>query len=354
MHDHASWSLNLGRWGGVRVRLHMFFLLFAAFTFYLSWRSNYYGQSNSVDWLAVHILCVLLVSVAIHEVGHLIAAWRFGGRLESVVLGPLGGLTSVRDIRQPRSELVAHLAGPAANLTICLLCIPILMATSTGFVGLLHPLAPQGLAIGEHSMLLRSLQLLFWVNWSLALINLLPVFPFDGGRALRAIVLIKWPEAGRPAASHLVVTVAKFIAVGVFITAFLLKFGDAENVLPMRFALVLLAIFMFFSAQHEERRCAEEVDSDDLLMCGEFSSDLSELEQALSQSSVRPTGPVKRWMERRRELRIERQLEVEAAEEQSVDEILDRLHKRGMDALSSADKALLERVSARLRSRHGS
>jgi Zn-dependent protease len=353
MHDHVSWSLSLGRWGGVRVRLHMFFLLFAAFTFYLSWHDSHSGLSQTVDWLAVQILLVLLISVVLHEAGHLVAAWRMGGRLDTIVLGPLGGLTSVHGVREPRSEMVVHMAGPAANFAVCLVCVPILAKTSSGFVGLLHPLAPQGLAISGSSAVLRLLQLLLWINWSLALLNLLPVFPFDGGRAFRAAVLIKWPEAGRPAASQLVVTVAKFIAIGIFITAFLLHFGDAESVLPMRFALVLLAIFLFFSAQHEERRCAEEIENDDLLRWGEFSSDLSGLERAFSESGTPATGPLKRWMERRRELRIERQLEVEAAEERSVDEILDRLHKRGMDALSPADKALLERVSARLRSRHG-
>jgi Zn-dependent protease len=331
----------------------MFFLLFAAFTFYLSWHDNQNGSAQTVDWLAVQILFVLFVSVVIHEAGHLVAAWRVGGRLDTVVLGPLGGLTSVQGVREPRFEIVAHLAGPATNLAVCLVCLPILATTSSGFAGLLHPLAPQGLAVGDGTTLLSLLQLFFWINWSLALLNILPVFPFDGGRAFRAALLVKWPEAGRPATSQAVVTIAKFVAVGIFITAFLLRFEDAQSVLPMRFALVLLAIFLFFSAQHEERRCAAEVENDDLLRSGEFSSDLSDLERAFSESDGPSGGSLKRWVERRRELRIERQLEVEAAEEQSVDEILGRLHEQGMDALSSADKALLERVSARLRSRHG-
>jgi Zn-dependent protease len=329
----------------------MFFLLFAAGTFYLSWRRSDGEDGSAVDWLAVQSLCVLTVAIVIHELGHLFAAWRVGGSLDCIVLGPLGGMTSVRGIRDPRYELSAHLAGPAANLTVCLLCTPLLLTFSTGVRGLLNPLAPEGLVVPNESMYLPPLRLLFWINWSLALVNLLPVFPFDGGRALRAVVLLRWPEAGRPAASQLVATVARFIAIGIFLTALLLSFDDTGNVLPTRFALILLAIFLFFSAQHEERRCAEEVEQDDMLLAGEFPSDLSELEREFSRSSGPASGPLKRWMERRRQLRLQRQLEAEAAEERGVDEILERLHKSGMEALTPQDRALLERVSARLRSR---
>jgi Zn-dependent protease len=350
MHDHASWSLNLGRWGSVHVRLHMFFLLFAAFTFYLSWRGGQSGGVSGVDWLAVQSICVLMIAVVIHEVGHWLAARRVGGSLNCIVLGPLGGLTAVRGVRDPRWELLAHLAGPAANLAVCLLCLPPLM-TGSGIAGLLNPLAPEGLVVANQSAFWTPLRLLFWINWSLALINLLPVFPFDGGRALRSAVLWKWPDAGRPAASQLVAMLARFIAVGIIIIAFLLQVDVTASVLPVRFALMLLAIFLFFSAQHEERRCVEEIAQDDVLRTGEFPSDLADLERAFSRSPAHPSGPLQRWMQRRRQSRIRRQLEREAAEERSVDEILARLHRYGMNALSPEDKALLERVSARLRSR---
>jgi hypothetical protein len=150
-----------------------------------------------------------------------------------------------------------------------------------------------------------------------------------------------------------VATVAKFAAVGVLVSAFLLSFHDVHSLVPMRFALVVLAIFLFFSAQHEERnsiqdeqrRRQEEEEELDL------ASDLSALEEELSRSTPQPSGPLKRWLDRRRERRHRRERELVAEEERSLDEILARLHRHGIDSLSPEDRALLQRASARYRSR---
>jgi Zn-dependent protease len=350
MHDHASWSLSLGRWGSVHVRLHMLFLIFAACTFYLSWRDNQAGGTSGIDWVVAQSLGVLLLSVALHELGHVFAAWRLGGSVSCIVLGPLGGLTSVKELPDYRSELMAHLAGPAVNFVLCLLCTPILLATSGNLVGLLTPLSPEGLTESNGFSFLIPVKLCFWINWTLTLVNLLPVFPFDGGQALRAAILLRWPEAGRRAASQFVSSVAKFVAVGVFVTAFLLEFEDEGSLIPMRFALILLSIFLFFSARYEERRSAAS-DGGNRLLDSELTSDLSGLERELARTSGHPSGPLRRWLDRRREIRSQRQLEIEATEERCVDAILARLHEHGMDSLSAEDRALLERVSARFRSR---
>jgi Zn-dependent protease len=328
----------------------MVFLLFAAATFYLSWRDEQITGSSGLDWVVAQSLGVLLLSVALHEAGHVFAAWRLGGLVDSVVLGPLGGLTSVRGMQDHRSEVLAHLAGPAVNLALCLLCAPVLLATSGNLVGLLAPLAPEGLTESNGFAFLVPVKLCFWVNWTLVLVNLLPVFPFDGGRVLRSAILLKWPHAGRLAASQFVASTAKFIAVGIFVTAFLLHFDDADSLIPMRFALILLSIFLFFSAQHEERRSAAS-ETDASLFDPAPVPDLAGLEREFARNPGHAPGPLRRWLDRRREIRERRQSELEAHEEQRVDEILARLHKHGLDSLSPDDRALLQRVSARLRSR---
>ena len=76
MRDQAIWSVSLGRWNGVQLRLHMFFLLFAAFTLYLSWREE--PAAADMVWIAAGSLGILLVSVVLHELGHYFAAVRFG------------------------------------------------------------------------------------------------------------------------------------------------------------------------------------------------------------------------------------------------------------------------------------
>ena len=350
MHDHASWSLGFGRWGGVHVRVHMFFVLFAAFTCYLSWPDGKTAGSPKVDELAIYGLSILLVSVLLHEVGHLWAARRLGGRLDQIVLVPWGGLTTVRGIADPRAELLTHLAGPAAHVAVCLLCAPLLVGPSGHLLGLMNPLAPEQLA--DPPTALKLVRLAFWINWTLLLLNLLPVFPFDGGAAFRAAMLVKWPELGRRGASWVVASLAKVAVIAVAVLALVLPFDDESyGLVPLRFPLVLLCIFLYFSAQHEERRsAAEESDEDDPFSDSRLPANLSSLEHAVEQGGD-SSGPLQRWKERRRELRLRRQRALEAEEERRVDEILQRLHNHGMQALSPEDRALLDRVSARYRSR---
>ncbi len=349
MHDHASWSLGFGRWAGVHVRVHMFFFLFAAFTCYLSWQEGQAAGSPKVDQLAVYALIVLLVSVLLHDVGHLWAARRLGGRMEQLVLAPWGGVTTVRGIADPRAELLAHLAGPAAHVAVCLVLAPLLVGASGNLLGLLNPLAPAQLTVGTAAV--KLVKLAFWLNWTLLLVNLLPVFPFDGGGALRAAILVKWPELERRGASWVVASLAKVAVIGAAVLVVVLPLDDSYGPVPMRFALILLCIFLYFSAQHEERRAAaEEADAEELFSHSELPTNLSSLERNI-EDRADASGPLERWMERRRELKLRRQQALEAEEERSVDEILERLHQQGMEALSPEDRALLDRVSARYRSR---
>lgn len=349
MHDHASWSVGFGRWAGVHVRVHMFFFLFAALTCYLSWWEGNVAGSPQVDRLAVCALLILLASVLLHELGHLWAAQRLGGRLDPLILVPWGGLTSTRGIREPGAELLVHLAGPAAQVAVCLLCAPLLVSASGNLPGLLHPLAPEDLTVGTTAIVVTKLT--FWLNWTLLLVNLLPVFPFDGGAALRAAILLKWPELGRRGASWLVASLAKAAVLGLAVLAFFVPFDDSHGLVPLRFALILLCIFLYFSAQHEDRRsAAEEADRDDPFSDPDIPGDLASLEGAIERRTDRP-GPLQRWLERRQELQHYHQLQQEAEEERSLDEILERLHQHGRESLSPEDRALLERVSARYRSR---
>ena len=146
-----------------------------------------------------YALFILSASVLAHELGHWWAARRLGGRLDPLVLAPWGGLTSPRGIRDPGAELLVHLAGPAAQVAACLLLAPLLVSASGNLPGLLHPLAPEDLTVGTTAVVLAKLT--FWLNWTLLLVNLMPVFPFDGGAALRAAILLKWPDLGRRGAS---------------------------------------------------------------------------------------------------------------------------------------------------------
>jgi hypothetical protein len=229
------------------------------------------------------------------------------------------------------------------------LAAPLLASESGQLAGLLNPLAPEQL--DGPTKVMTLVKLTFWMNWTLLLLNLLPVFPFDGGAAFRAVLLVKWPQLGRRGASWLVASLAKVaVAVGA-VLAFAMPLDDGYGLVPLPFALILLCIFLYFSAQHEERRsAAEEPDEEEPCSPSRLTPNLASLERAIEQSDDR-SGPLQRWKERRRELRIRRQRALEAEEERCVDEILQRLHAHGMQALSPEDRALLDRVSARYRSR---
>jgi len=348
MHDHASWSFGLGRWGGVHVRVHMFFFLFAALTCYLSWWDANAAGAPEVDRLAIYALLILAASVWLHELGHWWVARRLGGRLDPLILVPWGGVTSPRGIREPGAELLVHLAGPGAQVAVCLLLAPLLVSASGNLPGLLHPLAPQELTVGTTAVVL--VKLTFWLNWNLLLVNLLPVFPFDGGAVLRAALLLKWPAVGRRGASWLVASLAKAAVFGLVLVAIFAPVDDAHGLVPLRFALILLCIFLYFSAQHEDRRsAAEEAEREDLFAESD-AEDLAALEGAVERRTDAP-GPLQRWLEHRRELQRFHEVEQEAEEERCLDEILERLHQFGRGSLSPEDRALLERVSARYRSR---
>jgi Zn-dependent protease len=329
----------------------MFFLLFAAFTVYLSRFAADEEDPFGLDWIAFASLAILFISVLLHEIGHVWATLRLGGYVEQIVLGPLGGLGSIKGIINPRRALLAHAAGPFANLVICSLCSPILLVTPADMVGLLHPLAPVGLTDGPTTLVL--LKLAFWVNWVLLIINLLPAFPFDGGQALRVAILAKWPDFGRRGASLIVSSVAKLAAATMVVLALVLEFDNANSPLPTNFVLILLAILLFFSARQQDRREEEEEAAENLLFGGGFSEGFDDPDSDAEETPIEGTGPLRRWLEQRRASRLQRQKATEAEEERRVDEILERVHEGGMESLSAEDRSLLQRVSARYRSRLG-
>ena len=345
MRDHSIWSMSLGRWGGVHVQVHMFFLLFVVFTLYLGVVSDEPGMVG----IGALSLLILFVSVLLHELAHCHTAFQSGVSVEQIVIGPLGGLAPLRLRHRPRRELVVILAGPLANLVICLSCVPLLMFATEGKVfGLLHPLHPTDLLGG--GSLARVLKLTFWINWMLLLANLLPVYPLDGGRALRAGLSLLWPNLGRRNAVMGVAALAKLVFVGLLIAAWLVRDAEPKQPVPVWFALVLLAIFVFFGAKQESDRQIVE-DEDEALFGYDFSQGYTSLEESVEQPHRPHPGPVARWMEHRRELQRRQRQETEAEEDRRVDEILSRLHETGMSGLSAQDRALLQRVSARYRSR---
>ncbi len=175
-------SLKLFSVRGIDIRLHYTFPLI------LIWAALQYGifigggLSGAVFGVAA--ISLLFVLVTLHELGHSFAAQHFNVPVERIVLSPIGGVAQLRRMpEEPKQELIVAIAGPAVNFAIAL----VLGVIAFGFgISIVNPLALFG------SFSLTSLfSYLFVYNIILALFNLIPAFPMDGGRILRAVLAMR-------------------------------------------------------------------------------------------------------------------------------------------------------------------
>jgi stage IV sporulation protein FB len=337
MRDLLGWNLSLGRWAGIQVRVHVFFLLLVVVALQLSWDD----PKGELIFDAALSLAILFTSVLAHELGHCFAARRMGGRADQIMLWPLGGLISINLSHQPQEELVTAAAGPIVNMFIALSTLPALALAGADVHTMLNPLvAPQAT---EGITWVFVLQLTAWINWLLVLVNLLPAYPLDGGRVLRSIV---WQRKGYRTAVVVVARVAKFTAVATWIAAWLVHSQYTYATLP----LSLLGFLLFFSAKQETDRLQDR-ESDEGVFGYDFSQGYTSLERNLTATPRKTPGLLRQWLDGRREARRVRQQRTEEEDDRRVDEVLARLHEVGRDGLSEDDRALLDRVSARYRNR---
>jgi Zn-dependent protease len=339
MRESGSWTVSLGRWGGLDVRLHASLLVCAVITVFLCSQT---GIAPVAEYSLLG-LGILLVSVLLHDVGHLLAAVHLGGRADRLVLGPLGGLSLPSVPPEPHRDVLVALAGPAVNLLLIVLVAPPLVMADVSLSELvLSPLNPRNLFEGE--VWLVGLRLTCWIN-CLLLLNLYPAYPLDGGHALAGLLR---PIFGARAAVLIVGSSAMLTALGLLIMALVLP--EDARLVPTWLPLSLFAIFLFFSGkqQIESWRPAEP---DETVLGYDFSEGYTSLERPQEARPVPAPGILQRWIEQRRENRRRRTAETEAEEERRVDEVLAQLNEVGIDALSVADRQLLERVSRRYRQR---
>jgi Zn-dependent protease/predicted transcriptional regulator len=160
---------------GIDIRLHPTFLLLVA---WVAVGRFMHGHDARTSAAAVAYLLAVFAVVLMHELGHALAARRFGIETRDITLLPIGGVSRLEHMpTRPREELVVALAGPLVNLALGAVMFVALVATG-GPIGLAGP------DLAEGPFLAR----LMWTNLGLAAFNLLPAFPMDGGRVLRALL----------------------------------------------------------------------------------------------------------------------------------------------------------------------
>lgn len=177
-----TWSLPLGRVAGIRVQVHATFLLLLAWIGVLHWRAE--GTAAAVA-MGLGFILAVFGCVVLHEFGHALAARRYGIATRDITLLPIGGLARLERMpSDPRQELVVALAGPAVNVVLAALAIGLLQLTKS-FTPLDQLTVTRG-AFVERLMV---------VNLWLVLFNLLPAFPMDGGRVVRALLAMRMTHA---------------------------------------------------------------------------------------------------------------------------------------------------------------
>jgi Zn-dependent protease len=174
------WSWRIATVAGIPVRIHATFGLLPLWIF---WDDLQRGASVLHAAEGVGLVLTLFFCVVLHEYGHALTARRFGVRTRDITLLPIGGVARLERIpERPAQEVAVALAGPAVTLLIALMLGGILSAT-----GVLARLGSNPAAIQGH-----FLASLFVFNVGLLLFNLLPAFPMDGGRVLRALLAMRF------------------------------------------------------------------------------------------------------------------------------------------------------------------
>lgn len=218
-----AWSLTVGYVYGTAVRIHVTFLLFLAWI----WVAYYQRGGAGAAWDGVAFVALLFLCVLLHEFGHIFAARRYGVKTPEVTLWPFGGIARLERIpEKPSEELVVALAGPAVNVVIA----AVLLLFLGGNVGVEHI---ESIENPQVSLLAK----LAAANIFLVVFNLIPAFPMDGGRVLRALLAMRMSHAQ---ATQTAASIGQGLAIGLGVLGI---FGN-----PM---LIIIAVFVFLAASGE-------------------------------------------------------------------------------------------------------
>lgn len=229
-------SLYLGTLFKIPLKVHW---SFALLLFYVIYMGQQLGMSTFAIINFFYFTLLIFVCVVLHEFGHALTARRYGIGTQDILITPIGGLARLERLpEKPVHEMVVAIAGPLVNVLIALIIGAYLYLSGTGFD-----------VIGSEAVVFEYFRnfpvLILFLNVVLVLFNLIPAFPMDGGRILRAAISI---FQGRRKGTLIASWIGRVLAVGFLI------FGLYEN----HIGLIFIGIFVFFAARAEYRNVAAE------------------------------------------------------------------------------------------------
>jgi Zn-dependent protease len=276
-----GWSFPAGRLFGVDIRIHVTFLFLLGFV----WFSESLNMGVSGPGRGLALVAIIFACVVAHELAHAVVAKRSGIAVRSIILLPIGGVTLMEDPGasqpDPARDIRVAVAGPLLNLIIAAIAGAVILTFAPQVKLWAHPYV-------HASNLPRSL---FWGNLFLGAFNLLPAYPMDGGRILRALLAerMDYVHATRRA-----------VTIGQVFAMLLMMIGLVWNAW-----LVLVGFFLFLGAQMEDRSVVfqsvlETVRMEDVMLT-QFSilSPADTLQDALSKAvhTLQDDFPVVRGMQ---------------------------------------------------------
>lgn len=228
-------SRSLFSFKGIVVRVHWSFLLLVAYIAYMGHQEGHGTREILGD---LGMVLIVFACVVLHEFGHALTALHFGVRTRDITLLPIGGMANLERMPEdPRQEFWITVAGPLVNLAIALLAF-----IAVAVMGLSVMVSDVFLGATDGT---RLIMFVLAANLTLFLFNLIPAFPMDGGRILRAVLSMRLPRAR---ATRIAATVGRIMAIGFVL------FG-LSNGQPF---LALIGVFIFMAAGAEARMVQQQ------------------------------------------------------------------------------------------------
>ncbi len=324
--DFLNASFKVGRLFGIAIRVHILFVI------WIAWR-----LMGSEDWaFEAAFLGMLFGIVLVHEFGHCFGARSVGGDAENILMWPLGGLAYAHAPMTPWAQFVTVACGPLVNVLFCLVSGAILAATAkTLAIFSLSPFHSVAIPQGAPPWF-WYLAIFYWVNYFLLALNLLPIYPLDGGQLFQCLL---WPFVGLQRAMTIACQVGIVGCIGLGLWG--LSGGGSGM-------LIFIAMFGGFTCWQRLKMIKSGMIVDESAKYapyreynprrgGGFFSRIFKLKRRTKTSAsdfnnLNPGG----W---------ERKVQKDAKKSTELDRILKKVHERGLHSLNYVERQALERAT---------
>ena len=342
-----NWSFRVGQMFGIQIRVHVVFVICAVV---LIWMQIPKGEGavrppwGTILVDALGLYAILFAVVLLHEFGHCFGARYTGGEADEILLWPLGGLAYTSPPHNAVAHMITTIAGPTVNVVICMACTIVLVLWTGSLGGVpwnpLHPMWPVDASIHPTTGQMWVMRL-FGVSYLLLLFNLLPIFPFDGGRIVQAWL---WPKKGYHRSMEIATSTGMIGAIVVGL--FGLFAGDGS------WLILMIAVFGYLTCYRTRIMLRETGDMEGGEFGYDFSRGYTSLDQGDSDAERKP-GYFERRRIRKTAAKAERERKQREERQKKVERILAKISRSGMASLTPSERSILNEETQRQRSMPG-